>query len=221
MTINSLTAGAASQLSYASRLSGTSSTTATRQSSQMPPPPPGDGGGLLGAIADALKSVGIGGTDDTGSTSASSGTSTSTSESSETGTDSEAQALGSFLENLMGALHAQNSGSTDSAAQYGEPPQGGPDLGGGPGKLASDLQSLISSLEDGTGGTESAASTDSVAGTEASDSTAALQSSFKSLLTALGGDGSDASSKLSSFLQTLSSRLPSAGSAGNLINTTA
>ncbi len=214
MAINSLTAGAASQLSYTGRLSGTSTTTAT---GQTPPPPPGDGGGLLGAIADALKSVGIGGTDDTGSTSASTSTS-------ETGSDSEAQALGSFLENLMGALHAQNSGSPDSAAQYGEPPQGGPGLGGGPGKLASDLQSLISSLDDGiggTGGTESAASTDSVAGTEASDSTAALQSSFKSLLTALGGDGSDASSKLSSFLQTLSSRLPSAGSAGNLINTTA
>ena len=197
MTINAISSSAASQLSYASRLSGTASATATQQAGRMPPPPSGEGGGLLGALADALKSIGVGGTEDT-SAAATSG---------ETGTANAADALGSFLDNLMGALHSQSSGTESATPSYAEAPQGGP------GKLSADLQSLISTLGDGTDGASTSAT--------ATDGTSALQSSFKSLLTALGGDGSDADAKLSGFLQTLASRLPSAGSSGNLINTTA
>lgn len=214
MTINSLTAVSTGGLAYTSRVSGTSSATsssATQQTVGMRPPPPDDGGGLVGAIADALKSIGVDGSAETESTSA---TATDGTTDSDTETTDAAQALGSFLENLMGALHAQNSGEAPPA--YGEPPQGGPGMGGGPGKLSGDLQSLISALGDGTQSTDASEDTDT-----ADTSVTALQSSFKSLLTALGGDGADADSKLSSFLQTLSARLPSAGSSGNLINTTA
>lgn len=214
MTINSLTSSASSALTYASRVSGTSATSSTRQADGVRPPPPDEGGGLIGAIADALKSIGVDGGEETD---ASSTTST------ESDTGNAAQALGSFLENLMGALHAQN-GEEGATPAYGEPPQGGPGMGGGPGKLSSDLQSLISALGDAAGTTTSttgSTSTDGTSDTETDSSVSALQDSFKSLLTALGGDGADSESKLSSFLQTLSAKLPSAGSSGNLIDTTA
>jgi hypothetical protein len=213
MTINSLTAGSTSGLAYTNRVSGTSSAAASSAAPQaggMRPPPPDDGGGLIGAIADALKSIGVDGSADTDSAAATAADGTTDGE---TGTGNAAQALGSFLESLMGALHAQNSG--DAPPAYGEAPQGAPGMGGGPGKLSADLQGLISALGDGT--ESAAAETTSTAGT----GVAALQDSFKNLLTALGGDGADADTKLSSFLQTLSARLPSAGSSGNLINTTA
>jgi hypothetical protein len=41
------------------------------------------------------------------------------------------------------------------------------------------------------------------------------------MLEALGGDSSNASDQLTSFLQALSRKLPGAGSSGNVINTTA
>ncbi|GGC11475.1 hypothetical protein [Pseudoduganella buxea] len=180
MNISSLTSSTASQLGATSRLSGTSVTSSTRQTREMPPPPP-DGGGFASAIVDALTSIGVDG--------------------SAASTDEATEALGSFMEDLMGALHGQ---STATEPSYGEAPQGGP------GQLSTDLQGLISALgSDSTGAT---------------DSTGALQGSFKELLTALGsdgGDGSDTKTQLTSFLQALSGKLPAAGNTGNLINTTA
>ncbi|TWI69357.1 hypothetical protein IP91_00425 [Pseudoduganella lurida] len=222
MSINSLTTSAASQLAYTSRVSGTSSTSSTSSSQavrQAPPARPDDGGGLIGAIADALKSIGVASTEDT-STASTDGT---TSSSDTTSTGNAAQALGTFLESLMGALHAQNAGSGSDAGDggtppYGEPPQGGPGMGGGPGKLSSDLESLIASLSEGTGNTDSQSATEST-GTDSTVGT--LQSTFKDLLSALGSDSADATTQLTSFLQSLSSKLPSAGSTGNLINTSA
>lgn len=206
MNISSLSTSAASGLTYTSRVSGTSSTTQNQQVGGTRPPPPPDGGGLIGAIADALKSIGVAGTS-TDETSTDGTTTSAEGTTGATDTTNAAQALGTFLESLMGALHAQQEEGTAPPA-YGEPPQGGP------GKLSTDLQSLIAEL----GGT---ASTTEEEATETSDSVSALQSSFKSLLTALGGDGSDADTQLTSFLQALSSKLPSAGSSGNLIDTSA
>lgn len=233
MTINPLASSPASGSTCTSRATSTSSTSAastaavsTEGAGRMRPPPPGDGGGLLGAIADALKSIGVDGGEerDGGAESAAATGTTST----EGDTGNAAQALGGFLEDLMDALHAQDSGAMPAA--YGEGPRGGP------GKLSSDLQSLIAALDDGdtgtaaaesTGSTASAASTAGTDSTDSTDSTAsagsvsALQGSFRSLLGALGSTDVDPDSKLSSFLQTLASKLPSAGGAGNLIDTTA
>lgn len=181
MSISSITSSsAASQLSYVGKIDSSSAGAAR----QVPPPPPdGEGGGFISAIADALKSIGV---SSDGSEAAES-----------TDSSNAAQALGSFLEELMGALHAQ--GSEDSAPlPYGEAPQGGP------GKLAEDLGSLIANL-----------------GSSTDDSTGALESSFSNLLTALGADGSDAASQLGSFLQALASGMPEARTSGNLVNTTA
>ena len=187
-----------------------------RQADGVRPPPPDEGGGLIGAIADALKSIGVDGGEETDAASTTSGT--------ESDTANAAQALGSFLESLMGALHAQNGEEGAATPAYGEPPQGGPGMGGGPGKLSSDLQGLISALGNATGSTTAttdSTSTDDTSATDTDSSVSALQDSFKSLLTALGVDAADSGSKLSSFLQTLSAKLPSAGSSGNLIDTTA
>lgn len=176
MSISSITSSsAASQLAYIS-----SAASAARRA--PPPPPDGEGGGFIGAIADALKSIGL----------------SSDSEAAEsTDSSNAAQALGSFLEDLMSALHAQ--GSDESVPPpYGEAPQGGP------GKLAEDLGSLIAKL-----------------GSSTDDSTGSLESSFGKLLTALGADSSDAASQLGSFLQALASGMPEARTSGNLINTTA
>ncbi len=183
MNISSLTSSAASQLSATSRLSATSATSGTQQSGKMPPPP-SDGGGFASAIADALTSIGVDG--------------------SAASSEEASAAFGSFIEDLMGALHGQ---STGTAPAYGEAPQGGP------GQRSTDLQSLISALGgDNTGSTES------------TDSASALESAFKGLLTALGSDGSDSGdikAQLTSFLQALSDKLPAARNSGNLIDTTA
>jgi hypothetical protein len=189
MHISSLSGNA---VTHTNRTSATSGTDSTQRTQGHRPPPPDDGGGFVGAIADALKSIGV---DDTTTSADTAGTGATAS------TSNAAQALGSFLENLMGALHARNGGSETPPA-YGEAPQGGP------GKLSSDLQSLISQLDSD--------------GTDTGDSTVgALQGSFKDLLGALGTGTDDADTRLASFLQALSSKLPSAGSSGNLVDTTA
>ena len=199
MTISSLTSSsAASQLSYAGKLSSANASASGEGGQVGRRPPPPDGGGFIDAIASALQSLGISSTDSTAST---------------TGTDNgnAAQALGSFLHELMGALHEQGASSPPPS---GEGQAYGPPGGGGPGRLEADLQSLISKL--GASGESSDTSETSETG-ETSGS--ALEASFQSLLEALGSDTSDASGKLASFLQALSDKLPNAGSSGNLINT--
>ncbi|UMR29171.1 hypothetical protein MJ904_19020 [Massilia sp. MB5] len=209
MNITSLnSSSAASQLAYTGKAAQNSSADGVAQ--RRPPPP--DGGGLVNAIADALKSIGVGSAEDAAGTGADTD---STSITSGTGSNA-AQALGGFLQDLMAALHEQG-GAQGGPPPYGEAGQGGapggaggPGPGGGPGKLASDLQGLISKLDGG------ASSDDETV----SDSTT-LESSFKSLLQALGSDSSDSSTQLSSFLKALANGLPNAGSSGNLINTSA
>lgn len=213
MTISSLTSSSAiSQLNHVSKLNRASSGADDGAVRAAPPPRP-QGGGFINAIASALKSIGV--TDSSSDTST-----TSASGDAATGTENAAQALGSFLQDLMGALHEQGAASSGSATgsdTYG-PPAGGPGgPGGGPGKLGADLQSLISKLGSSTG-----ADSDGDADSTTDSSTASLESSFKNLLQALGGgdDDSATNTKLASFLQALSDNLPGAGSSGNLVNTT-
>lgn len=183
--------------SYAGQLSPTG-TDKTRQAPPPPPPgPPPEASGFVSAIGEALESLGV-------------------SDVAASDKENAASALGSFLQELMASLHEQGAASgarAEGASGPGGPGGaggpgglGGPPGAGGPGRLAEDLQSLISSLQG-----------DSSEDSEASS----LETSFSSLLEALGTDSSDAQSKLASFLQTLADKLPQSGSSGNLINTTA
>ncbi|NVD97605.1 hypothetical protein [Massilia sp. BJB1822] len=208
MDITSLnSSSAASQLAYAGKTVQNNS--ADGVAARRPPPP--DGGGLVNAIADALKSIGVGSAEDVAVTGADTDSTNGAS-----GSGNAAQALGSFLQDLMAALHEQG-GAQGGPPPYGEAGlgggpggAGGPGPGGGPGKLASDLQGLISKL-DGSASSED----------ETVSGSSTLESSFKSLLQALGGDSADSNTQLSSFLKALANGLPNAGSSGNLINTSA
>ena len=118
-----------------------------------------------------------------------------------------ASALGGFLQELMASLHAQGEAKGAAAeGTFGSVGPGGEGVRGGPGRLAEDLQSLVSSLQGDAAETGAASQ---------------LEKSFSSLLDSLGADSSDARSKLAGFLQTLANKLPQSGSSGNLINTTA
>jgi hypothetical protein len=165
--------------------------TGTEAARHAPPPPPPDGrrpdaGGFVKGLGEALSSLGVG---DVGAGDK----------------DSAGAALGSFLQELMASLHEQ--GEAKGAAAEGTFGPGGPaGHGGGPGRLAEDLQGLISSLQGDA---------------PESGELSSLESSFSSLLDTLGVDSGDTPSTLASFLQTLADKLPQAGSSGNLINTTA
>jgi hypothetical protein len=196
---------AATQLSAFNRVSG--SNTGSTYSVGGARPPRQDDKGFLDAVSSALSSIGV--------TLPETASSDSTSADSGTASSSDAgQALGAFLHQLMGSLHAQDGAGAGAGA--GADKDG--DKGGGGGRawghgnIKSDLQSLIQTLSSGTGSDNSSVSD--------------LQSSFSSLITALGGSTS-ASAKLSSFLQALSGSLGASSSSaslpssGNLVNTTA
>lgn len=202
-----------------------------RNGMQPPPPPPEgeghgkDGGGLLGAIDSALKSAGIeGGLESifgqSGTSSTTSTDGTETTESSDSSTDA-ASALNSFLQNLISTLQSQGttdtssedstdaSSTTEASTTQGMPP---PPPYGGHGMEAK-LQSLISSLTHSESG-------DSTTSDTSSDSAGSdLENSFKSLVSALGGDSD--STSLSGFLQALSTSMQHRGPAGNVVSTTA
>lgn len=115
-----------------------------------------------------------------------------------------ASALGSFLKELMASLHSQGEAKgVQAEGAFG--PGGAQGGAGGPGRLAEDLQSLAASLQGESEGGEAGS----------------LETSFSSLLEALGADSSAAQGKLAGFLQTLAARLPQSGSSGNLVNTSA
>src|SRR5450830_504343 len=214
MSISALSSSsAATQLSAFNRVSG--SNTGSTDSVGGTRPPRQDDNGFLDAVSSALSSIGVT-VPDTAS-SDSTGADTSTASGSDAG-----QALGAFLHQLMGSLHAQGGAGASAGADKDGDKDG--DKGGGGGRarghgnIKSDLQSLIQTLSSGTGSDNSSVSD--------------LQSSFSSLITALGGSGSasasgDSSAKLSSFLQALSGSLGASSSSaslpssGNLVNTTA
>ena len=208
MSISALSSSsAATQLSAFNRVSG--SNTGSADSVGGAPPPRQDDKGFLDAVSSALSSIGVT-LPDTAS-SDSTGADTSTPGSSDAG-----QALGAFLHQLMGSLHAQGGSGASAGADKDGDKDGGGARARGHGNIKSDLQSLIQTLSSGTGSDNSSVSD--------------LQSSFSSLITALGGGAStsgDSSAKLSSFLQALSGSLGASGSSaslpssGNLVNTTA
>ncbi|MET0320886.1 MAG: hypothetical protein ABW069_09225 [Duganella sp.] len=205
---------ATSQASFLSRLSS-SNAASSAETVRRPPPP--DGGGLIGAISDALSSIGITDLSTAGTDAAAANAGSE----SGTGSDDVAQALGGFLQSLMGALHAQNAPGSDATSAYSE----GQGQGGGPGKLESDLQSLLSKLTSGSAA-DSAGSSDPL-----SD----LETAFQNLLDKVGngssistssssstaGTGSTSATgdKLASFLQALQSKVGGSGSSGNLVDT--
>jgi hypothetical protein len=195
-----------------------------------PPPRPPEGGGpvdggrLIDAIASALKDI--------GATTASDDASADRASASD-----PAKALGDFLHSLADALHGQHGGGGPQGAGPGGPPpgqQGGPPPGqqGGPppgqqggargGNLQSDLQSLIASLNSTRASSSDSSSTSSDSATTSNSTVATLSSSFKELISALGlNEASGTASKLTQFLQALSSNLQGANASGNLIDTSA
>ncbi|CUI09352.1 hypothetical protein [Massilia antarctica] len=174
------------------------STGAARPAAGAPP----DGKAFVSAIASALQEIGVADADAAESTASA----------------DPAAALGDFLNELMASL--QPAG--------GKGPQGPPPGGAGPrpggGGMRSDLASLVGSLSKQASSaidTDDSDTTDITDTADVSSSTARLESSFGTLLGALGLDSADSSSKLGQFLQTLATKLDAAGPAGNLINTTA
>ncbi len=204
----------------------------------------GSGNNLLDAITKALASLGVtnnAATKATTSTGSSTGTAATGSVASTTDAGSAsgttaasgdpAQALGTFFQSLLTALHAQgggkgggggsrsdgdgdDGGSTTAATSATSASAGAKAFQGSKG-LSADLQSLIQQL-DSAGSTTS---TDSTSNSTSNSTTGNLDTSFKNLLSALG----DSTSKttLGQFLQALSSQSQGSGSTGNVINTQA
>jgi hypothetical protein len=116
----------------------------------------------------------------------------------------------------MGALHAQNS----DGAEHRHRRHTASSRAVGPGKLESDLQSLISELSS-TGSTSSSDSSDAVDQLESASPT--CWTSWASAATASTDSTSSTSmhaTKLAAFLQALSSKVGGNGTSGNLVNTT-
>lgn len=210
-----------------------------RNGMQAPPPPPDgdrqgkDGGGFLGAIDAALKSAGISGglesifgNQDANSGSSTSSDSTDASNTTANSTDANA-ALSSFLQNLMGALqsqgatssHSENNTESTNDSHDSTQTEGVHRHHGGPGKqdMEAKLQSLISALS--TSSETNTTSANSTATSLATSQNSELESSFQSLVSALGGSSSNAD--LTGFLQALSSNMQHRGPAGNVVSTEA
>lgn len=212
-----------SQLSQIGKLSGSGATAGSRPT----PPPDGKGGGKNGGLIDTvlqtLSSLGLSPSPTASSSSSSaaaaaSASSDSTSPTSSTSASDPGQALASFMQSLMGALQAQgSSGSLATKDSDGDDDGSTQTLSGGhrrhsgaasgSGDLQSKVQSLASSLSNGSDATSS---------TSASSS---LDSSFQNLLNALGQSNNTTSA--SDFLQAFASKLQSSSPLGNMINTTA
>ena len=175
------------------------------------------GGKLLDAITAALSQIGVG----SGSTSSTSASSTGT-DSSSTSTQDPAQALASFMQELMAALHSQG-GSQSAGSQGGTDSDGDNDGSGTSGvsgsgrhrpNIQADLQSLIQQLSSSSADSSSASS--STADTSSADTTlSSLEQSFQSLISSLGGSGSTTS--LTDFLQAFANNMQGESSVGNVV----
>jgi hypothetical protein len=157
------------------------------------------------AIANPKQTAGAGGI-----SSAASGT---------PGGQDPAQALGTFVQDLMSALKAQGASSpagADASATSGvTAPAGGHHHhhhGGGMAKMESSLQSLIQQVS-------ASSSSDGTAKAGATSPAGNLQQDYQNLVTSFGGSANTAS--LGSFLQSLSQNIQSAGGTGGLISTKA
>lgn len=219
MSVNSI--NSVSQSGYVSSTNYSQST--TRQAQCAPPPPDGGGGGpLLGAIANALQSLGQ-------SSSSTASTDSSSDNSGKSDSGNAAQALGSFLQKLMAAL--QDVSGSKSQGE-GPPPPPPPALNAGTdgGPLAQDLQKLIASLSSqsasdtsstssATTSAESSTSTATTAAAETANTD--LSSSFNELLDALGLSQQNGSQALQNFLQSILTQVSQHGRQGNFVDTSA
>lgn len=195
----------------------------SRQSVQPERPvgaaPAESAGNLVNAIASALQNLA---STSASSSTADSGTSStsdsSSSASNTTDSSSAAQALGTFLQNLMSALQQQSPQANGNPPPPPPPPsQTGSIDDQGP--IAKDLQKLIASLSSDSSSSTSTTSSDSSA-TSSVNSTK-LQSSFEQLLSALNINKSSGNSQLQSFLQDVMTQVSGRGAQGNWINTSA
>ena len=167
------------------------------------------GGGLIDAIMESLSQAGVGQTSSTDN----SGSSTSSDTS---GTAQNAvQAFGNFMQNLMGALHAQSASGEQPPNDIGGVERHG--HSGGPQKMESNLESLITQISSSDSSTSISGTTS--ASDSSSTSRSDLEQSFSTLVSALSGSSN--STSLESFLETLASKLQSNGPSGNVINTQA
>lgn len=169
------------------------------------------GGKLFQAISAALSQFGV------GSNPASSDT---TGSSSSTSTQDPAQALASFMQNLMAALQSQHT-VQGGGTQGGGDSDGDNDGSGGVRasghrhNIQADLQSLIQQLSAST-------STSTDTGTNASDpnssnaSLTGLQQSFQNLVSSLGGSGATAGG-LGDFLQAFADNMQGETVVGNVV----
>ena len=232
MSISGVSSNSLFSLSDLGGVSGVDQTSATVSFSDFPTPPPRHhgGGGFVDAIKEALASL------DTDTATSSSVTTSSSDDA--TSTQNVDAALNSFLQNLLTALHSESapSSSTDNstdtesvssasavaaatassaAAAANRPPPPGD------GRLEADLTKLVQSLsaaESSTSSTDTTASASDSSSSSSSSTTAGLEGSFADLLSALGDSGG---TSLSSFLQSISTKLHATPSSGNIINTTA
>ena len=224
MNLNSLSAisntTADGQVCQVNKTSGDSASVG-RTERGAPPPPPPDGGGLIDAIAKALQSLGVGESSSESANSDSTNAAISN-DAADTNSANVAQALGSFLQELLGVLHQQKttkqtSTETSSDTQALSNATGAREFRG-PARLQDDLQSLMTQLQSAENADAEETST--------TTSTSNLSSSFAKLLQALGVSESssgagNSNTKLSDFLQTLMSNLPTENQRGNVINVVA
>lgn len=166
------------------------------------PPPPPQGGNIFTAVTQALSSIGALDSQDASSTGSGSDSG---------GNSKVVQAFGTFMNDLMGALHqhARAGGAQSSHGPVAQGPSGlPPDPFGPPPGMGQGLQSL--SQQHGA---------DQNSATSDSGDTSALRNSFQSLLSAMGVTSSSAT--LQNFLSALSSNMSGVSASGNVVNTQA
>lgn len=181
--------------------------------------------GFFLALTQALSQVGVTVNSD-GSTTAngSSGTTIQTGAAASSSSSSDpAQALATFMQSLMAALHAENSqsspagqGGTDSDGDNdGSPAAGIHGHGRHHGRLQADLQSLIQQLSATTDSSSSGTTASSSSG-KPDSSLSSLQQSFQDLTSVFGGGGTTAT--LQGFLQAFNNNLQNTSLDGNVVN---
>lgn len=174
---------------------------------------------LFDSVIQALSQVG--GTDVSSAISVGNGSSTTASSDDSSSQTDIHDALRDFMQQLMGALHSQNTAggssesSTDSDATTNVSAVGkaGAYRRHVHGHVGQELQSLIQQLAASDSGDSSATGDLSTASTTNSTGNSALQQSFDKLMSALGVDntnGSNSQPTLSGFLQALSGDISSA-----------
>ncbi len=179
-------------------------------------------GGFASAIDQALSELGV-------SSAGSKPTNSSTTDPSSN--QDPQQALASFMQNLLSALHGSASSQSgigknvDDDNETSIKSTGGVSHGGrhshgmGASKVEQNLQSLIQQLNTSNASNSNSTSTTSGTLQPSANSSGVLQQSFSDLLNANGIAGNHSS--LSNFLQTLSKDLQGATASGNIISTNA